>query len=116
MLPHYRQTEAYSFIIIVALSTLCAITDRSNLTAMVVTSPSITGRSGWLLLCRASLLVCSRSCVSWYKSCRSYASLQHNTTFTPRHITSHITDTRHQTPAVGCGLIKKVPYLISALV
>lgn len=82
------------------MSMLSAITDRSNLTAMVVTSPSITGRSGWLVLCRASLLVCSRSCVCRYSSCRSYASLQHNTTFTPRHMTSYITDIRHHQSAV----------------
>lgn len=78
------------------LSMLRTMTHRSNLTAMVVTSPSTTGRSGSVLLCRVSLRACSRSWVCWNSSCIPYALLQHNTTL---HHTSQ--DACHQTAAVS---------------
>lgn len=53
----------------------CACTNRSNLTAMVVTSPSWTGRSGW-----TSFLAWSCSWVCRQNSCRPSASLQHRET------------------------------------
>lgn len=66
-----------NFCIYFACVCVCAhaSTDRSNLTAMVVTSPSRTGRSGW-----TSLLACSCSWVCWQNSCRPNASLQHRDT------------------------------------
>ena len=73
---------------------LRTMTHRSNLTAMVVTSPSSTGRSGSVLLCRVSLRACSRSWVCWNSSCIPYALLQHNTTL---HHTSQ--DSCRQTAA-----------------